>query len=512
MSLSVSCGSCDAIFRVKAEHIGKRGKCPRCQNIILVSGNVPAEPVIPVETSKLIPEESPADDLASPPEERSQEDELPKVYRLSIGESQEVQMREILQAFHGEIQPVKRTAGFHIGMMILAGLMVLMPLIYLGMIVGIGYLLFYHATVNLESVTRSHSILALIFLYVAPLIAGVVLLFFMVKPLFASRSRSQKLRTLEFGQEPLLFALVTRIAKAVGAPEPTRINVDCQPNASAGFGSGLGGIFGKDLVLTIGLPLVAGLSIQQLAGVIAHELGHFAQGTAMRLSYIVRSVNLWFARVVYERDDWDESLARGCEAENRFALVLMLAMFCIWLTRCILWVFMVMTHALSSFVLRQMEYDADRYEARLAGSKTFAKTQRRLLLLGLATNGANFVAARSWFLTGKLPDDLSSLILGISEGISKKEFRKIEKQEEKTTTGFFDSHPAHAERLANARKENAEGLFRLEGPATELFREFPKMSRAVTLDFYREVLGRRVKKDKLVPTAAFLENTEHPME
>jgi|SRR5579883_510520 len=508
MSLSVTCGSCDTIFRVKTEYIGKRGRCPRCQNIILISGDAPAEQIIPVETNKPIPEESATSDHASTPEEFSKEDEAPKVHRLSVGESPDVLMREILQAFHGEIQPVKRTLTFHIGMMILAGLMVLMPLIYLGMIVEIGYLIFYHATVNLDSITHSHSILALIFLYVAPLIAGVVLLFFMVKPLFASRSRSQKLRTLEFGQEPLLFALVTRIAKAVGAPEPTRINVDCQPNASAGFGS----IFGKELVLTIGLPLVAGLSIQQLAGVIAHELGHFAQGTAMRLSYIVRSVNLWFARVVYERDDWDESLARGCEAENRFALILLLAMFCIWLTRCILRVFMVITHALSSFMLRQMEYDADRYEARLAGSKTFGKTQRRLLLLGLATNGAHLMAGRSWFLTGKLPDDLSSLILGISEGISKKEFRKIEKQEEKTTTGFFDSHPAHTERLANARKENAEGLFQLEGPATDLFREFPKMSRAVTLDFYREVLGRRVKKDKLVPTAAFLENTEHPME
>jgi hypothetical protein len=67
-------------------------------------------------------------------------------------------------------------------------------------------------------------------------------------------------------------------------------------------------MFGNDLVLTIGMPLVAGMSLRQFAGVLAHEFGHFSQGAGMRLSFIIRSINLWFMRVVYERDDWDERL------------------------------------------------------------------------------------------------------------------------------------------------------------------------------------------------------------
>ena len=63
------------------------------------------------------------------------------------------------------------------------------------------------------------------------------------------------------------------------------------------------GVFKKDLVLTIGLPLVAGLSIREFGGVLAHEFGHFAQGGGMRLTALVRFVNGWFARVVYERDE-----------------------------------------------------------------------------------------------------------------------------------------------------------------------------------------------------------------
>ena len=67
-----------------------------------------------------------------------------------------------------------------------------------------------------------------------------------------------------------------------------------------------------------------------------------------------------------------------------------------------------------------------------------------------------------------------------------------------------DTHPAHGERLASVRRENAPGVFHLEGPATQLFKDFPKMSRAVTLRFYRQVIGRYVKRDHLVPVDDFL--------
>jgi Zn-dependent protease with chaperone function len=479
MAISVTCGSCKTAFRVKDEHAGKRGKCPRCQAAL----EVPSP---------------------SPPDEKK----VAPMRRPAAGASPQLVMRGILQAFQGDIQPVRRTVAYRMGIVILTGAMLLLPALYLGILTAVAYLLYFHATVHLAVITTMRNWWALFFLYIGPLVIGAILLFFMVKPLFARRSRAHKLRTLEFGEEPLLFALVTRVAQAVGAPQPKRIEVDCQVNASAGFGSVLGVLFGGDLVLTVGLPLAAGLSIQQLAGVIAHELGHFSQGTGMRLSYVVRSVNAWFARIVYERDDWDEALVQGCDQGDRLALFLYLAVFCVWLTRWVLWLLMVIGHALSCFMLRQMEYDADRYETRLAGTEAFAETARKLLLLDLATNGAYGLAYHSWNKTGRLPNDLSTLILTLSEGISPIEFRTIEKELQKSKTGFFDSHPAHGERLASARRENAPGIFHLHGLATQLFRDFPTMSRAVTLDFYREVIGKRVKRDALVPVAVFLGGPE----
>jgi Zn-dependent protease with chaperone function len=481
MTIAVTCGSCKTAFRVKDEHAGKRGKCPRCQAAV----EVPSPP-------------APGQETVAP------------VRRPEAGASAHLVMREILQAFQGEVRPVRKRAAYGVGVLLLSAALLVLPALYLALVGAVAYLLYLHATVNLPVVGRMRSWWALFFLYIGPLVVGAILLLFMVKPLFARRSRTHKLRTLEFGEEPLLFALVTRVAQVLGAPEPKRIDVDCQVNASAGFGSVLGGFFGGDLVLTIGLPLVAGLSIQQFAGVVAHELGHFAQGTAMRLSYVVRSVNAWFARIVYERDDWDEALVRGCEEGGRLALLLYLALFCVWLTRRVLWLLLAIGHALSCFLMRQMEFDADRNETRLVGTETFADTSRRLLLLDLVANSAYGLAADSWKKTGRLPDDLSALVAALADGVSREDVVRIERELSKSKTGLFDTHPAHGERLASARRENAPGVFHLDGPATRLFKDFPRTSRAISLDLYRQVIGRRVKRDALVPVAALFGGGEAP--
>ncbi len=95
---------------------------------------------------------------------------------------------------------------------------------------------------------------------------------------------------------------IDRLCDAVHAPRPRRIDVDCQVNASAGFRRGmLSMLLGRDPVLTIGLPFVAGMNARQFAGILAHEFGHFAQGGGIRLIYVIRPISFWFTRVVYER-------------------------------------------------------------------------------------------------------------------------------------------------------------------------------------------------------------------
>jgi Zn-dependent protease with chaperone function len=411
-----------------------------------------------------------------------------------------IDLKAVLAAFHGEITPVRTTLTYRIAAVFVTVVMLILPVIYLAMIAGVGYLVYYHAIYHAEMIPKLRNVWAMLFAYAGPIVAGVILLFFMVKPLFAPRSRYEPLVTVELGQEPLLYSLVTRIARAVGAPEPKRIDLDANMNASASFGSFLGG----DLVLTIGMPLAAGMTINEFAGVIAHELGHFSQGVGMRLSYVIRTINHWFARVVYERDDWDESLVRACDNGDRLTLILYLARLCVWITRGVLWLLMAFGHAISCFLMRQMEYDADRYETRLVGSDVFVATSRRLLSLDVGAGGAQILMIQSWLQARRLPDDLSELMTKLAAGPESK-VRELEQETAMRKTGTFDSHPCHADRVRAAKRENAAGVFHLAGPATALFSNFAKMSGRVSFKFYRQIFGKEVERGNLIPTSTLLE-------
>jgi tetratricopeptide (TPR) repeat protein len=340
--------------------------------------------------------------------------------------------------------------------------------------------------------------------YLAPIVAGGILVLFMVKPLFARPSVDTRIRSLTPQSDPLLFAFVARVCEAVGAPAPRRIDADFQVNASASFRRGMLSMLGNDLVLTIGLPLAAGLDLRQFAGVLAHEFGHFTQGAGMRLTYFIRAISMWFTRVVYQRDQWDERLeawARGLDI--RVSFILHLARLCVWITRRILWVLMVVGHAVSGFMLRQMELDADRHQVRLVGSDAFEPTFRKITLLDVATEGAHMDLGE-WYKEGRLGDNLPRLIVANLEQIPEELVDKILAGEARRKTGWFDSHPASKDRLANALREAAPGVFHLEIPAATLFSDFEGLCRNVTWDFYRGVFGPQFQPSDMHPVADLL--------
>ena len=414
----------------------------------------------------------------------------------------EVSGHRFVRALEGRIEPVRVGGLYRVGLLLAAVTMLILPVIYVAIVAAVAYGVYWHAVNDIVIFETKGNAKGKILVYLGPLLVGIILVLFMIKPLFAKRPRHSEPTALSRAEEPLLFAFVERLCDVVGAPKPSRIQVDTRVNASASFRSGIVGFLRKDLVLTIGLPLAAGLTIRQLAGVIAHEFGHFAQGTGMRLTFIVRSINGWFARVVYERDAWDEWLRRASHDGGHFAitLLLLLSRFFVWLTRRVLWVLMNIGHAVSSFMLRQMEFDADRYETRLAGSDEFAETSRRIRMLSVASQAAFNDLGAAW-QERRLGDDLALLIRHRDATMPGEVRRAISRHGEDQKTGWFDTHPCDAERIRSSEREAAPGLFRLEDPATELFADFCTRSRDTTIAFYREELGLPVKSENLISSS-----------
>jgi Zn-dependent protease with chaperone function len=423
---------------------------------------------------------------------------------------------EILAAFSAPVARTRVSFFYQLGLMLVSVMMVLLPLVYLVMIAAAGWGVYYYAThfTYLLSSTRGGGRLWILKLlvYLTPLFVGCVLVFFMIKPLFARRPRHAQPLALNPGVEPTLFAFIAQICDSVGAPMPKRIDLDCQLNASAGFRRGALSLLGNDLVLTLGLPLVAGLNLRQFAGVIAHEFGHFTQGFGMRLSYVIRSVNGWFARVVYERDAWDMMLIEWAqEAEDwRIMLIVNCARAAVGFSRLLLMLLMFLGHGVSCFLLRQMEYDADSYEIKLAGSEPFEQTVKRLATLGEAAGKSYKEMVASWNMNRRLPDNFPAYLVQREMAIPHLQREKIEDTVGLVRTGVFDSHPSDGDRIRQARRAGEPGVFQLELPASVLFANFDAVAKQVTLLHYTDDIGLDCDASTLRPVGAATQTASEP--
>lgn len=419
----------------------------------------------------------------------------------------------LFQSLHAEVPRVHLSVGYRLGLLITALVMLAMPLIYAGMVALVSYGLYLHITRDFEALSKLHEPRAFLVLYILPIIAGGVLLLFMIKPIVTRKTKKSIPLSLRREDEPVLFEFIHRLCRALGAPTPSRIDVMLDVNAFAAYRKGFVSMLRRDLVLSIGLPLAAGLNVRQFSGVLAHELGHFSQGSAMRLHYIIRTINYWFARAVYGRDKWDYRLKMISRRGNHYLIqggaLLIRAMVAI--TRGILWCLMHVGMAASAVMSRQMEFDADRYECRIAGSRGFAETAERMTCIGYAAHLAISDVAKAW-RERRLCDDLLALVVSRDQEMSLDERQEILEASQKRKAKWFDSHPTNAKRIASAARENAKGLIQVDAPATVLFKNFSELSRVATMLYYKSVIGPQFKPQRLIKTEKLVQSNTQQRE
>jgi len=430
-----------------------------------------------------------------------------------VGTSDSPRDYSFLEPLDAGIQRPRPGFFYNLGLLLVAFTMVLLPVIYVALIGLAGWAVYHHAFHHFDSImawgSRNWRVMLIkIFVYATPIVVGLIIVFFMIKPLLSRRRRPPQSLALNPANEPVLFAFIDAVARAVGAPIPRRVDLDCQLNAAAGFRRGFLSFLGNDLVLVIGLPLAGNLTVAELAGVLAHEFGHFAQGLGMRLSYLIGSVNRWFARVVFERDAWDVWLEETAEqSDSWWELILFnIARLGVWFSRLILHGLMLLGHGISCFMSRQMEYDADLHEIRLSGSEVFERTTQKLATLGMALERCYKLMRGQWNRSKQLPDSVPTALRLAHEQLPATLIEKTHGELGLMRSGAFATHPSPAERIRQARLEAAPGIFHDERPATDLFENFVIPARQVTLLHYRDDLDLAVSSQMLVSTT----NPSHP--
>lgn len=391
--------------------------------------------------------------------------------------------------------------------------MLMLPVVYAALTGVAGYGVYYFATHGFHTVLAwdsggsGHFELLKLFCAATPIVVGSLVVLFMVKPIFAGPVEGMHAIRLMPQAEPRLFGFIENLCRMVGAPMPQRVEIDCELNASASFRRGLLSFLGNDLVLTIGLPLVAGLKTREFAGVLAHEFGHFTQGAGMRLSYLIRRVNFWLVRSIYERDAWDDWLDASIFFGHKWLTVLAIAArIGIWLSRLVLRLLLLFGNFVSSLLLRQMEDDADSYEIKVAGSAAFELTMNKLHTLGevVTDNTMGLQGARMMDYTFRLPDDFPELVARCEEELPPHALERILQRAAGEKTGLLATHPSYGDRVRHAREAREPGLLSSEEPARNLFANFDAHCKCVTLAHYQSDWKVPVSEETLMPVSHFL--------
>jgi len=403
-------------------------------------------------------------------------------------------------------RPIARSPmslGYRLGLAVVSVMMIFLPAIYLLLCAGMAVGIYYYATnttflLGLKQVG--------IIAYFGPMIAGCVGLAFMIKPLFTRRKQVAAYLTMTRLEQPRLFQFIDEVCARVGAPKPVQVRIDNQVNASASFEHGWWGVITGRLVLTIGLPLTQGLTVGQFGGVLAHEFGHFTQAAAMRFSYAIRSTNDWFSRLIFERDSFDAKLLAWSKRGTYYTILIAnIARGFVWLARKILWLLMRAGHAVSAYLMRQMEYDADHYQLEIAGPHHFRETFLLLQLLNAGTQMSTNHLNQLW-KDKKLVDNLPLLTQRLYATIPEEAVRQARTaiEADRSAAEWHATHPSHPERIARAAGREETGVLVGEGPAITLFADYRQISEKLTLIEYKERFRLQFTPESLVATDTHL--------
>lgn len=285
-------------------------------------------------------------------------------------------------------------------------------------------------------------------------LAGAAAVVHLVADLVGVLRRSSRKDPLAFEfpdewQEPLL-ALIDEVSVKGDLPEPDRIHIHAADVAHV-YEDRRG-----RYVLAIGGLAIAALPQRSLAGVIAHELGHFAGGDTA----LSRLASHWH-RVMGVLD-----YHLRVSPFHRLNPVT-------WVIRGYHFLYELAWSASS----RVDEYAADRHTVELIGPEQTAAT---LVLIDVLHNmpWANLQAvAEQFVVANERPKDLFAEQVRRVKGATFGEWDEAMRKSLKCKTGPFDSHPCLRERLKAVGVPPKEALrlaMDLSGaPSTELFANWP---------------------------------------
>ncbi len=376
-----------------------------------------------------------------------------------------------------------------------------LPMFYLGLMFAFAGATLWHASVNAAWIGQTPHWLYFAW-YLGMLLAGTMLVLVLVKPLAQGFELPVAHRPISLQKNPLLSVFIKEVAHRLTAPVPREVHVVMAPTIVVRPIAGMRGLVKGEFSLTIGLPLLAGCSLTQLAGMLAHELGYYADRPGITARHVILGINSWFHRCIHHRDHWDESLERWKEKfEPRLLPIVSLLQIAVWLGRFTLLQFFRLSVLANGRIARQAVFDADKCQCEVTGSEGCADVLRRILELeiGFQTIAQQLASAHD---AHKLFADLLPLVVQQSDSLSREDQAYIDECLRQRSADASEVHPEDGDRIAAALRNGQTGVFHLAGPASELVRDFAGYCQQMTLLYYEAECGLKVVREALLVGAA----------
>lgn len=328
---------------------------------------------------------------------------------------------------------------------------------------------------------------------------------FLLKPLFLRSKRNNDYgREIRRKDSPELYDMIMKTAKEVGVRRPRHIYVNHDVNACVFFNTGFWNIFlpvRKNLA--IGLGLFESMSADEVRSIIAHEFGHFAQGS-MRVGSVLYVANRVITDLVYRRDKLDARLLRWCLQNSVWGFWGKATQSVVIRFRNLVEYMYRMQQRNYMKLSRQMEYDADVVSCRVVGTATFVSALCKVQKLSRSFDFYNQVLDNFAGRHQAVPNYWEGYEMTVphmdAAGIRQTSFDTVESLPD--TEGVksrvmieevWESHPSVENRIGHARALAVEGKDTVPGlPAWNLVS--PGLKADVSSDF----LKRLKKKDDSV--------------
>ncbi|WP_448316644.1 M48 family metalloprotease [Streptomyces sp. CO7] len=229
--------------------------------------------------------------------------------------------------------------------------------------------------------------------------------------------------------QPELWAVVRAAAEATGERPPHELYLDARVNAAVSEQSRMLGLLPGRRRMRIGVPLLVGMTVQQLRGVLAHEFGHYANLDTRLGGVIMRGR----AAVLHTVEVFGRSQTWFHEAVGmlyvRYAHLYLRT---------------------SQAVGREQELAADRTAARHAGRDATASALRALPVLDAVYDHYLTSYAGIGESVGALPQrgEVYGGFRRMLEGRSSTDLAALSAGQTPSRPHEYDSHPPIAERIA----------------------------------------------------------------